>query len=635
MADDPSRAAADDSTATAILRQKRSPNRLMVDESPQEDNSVAILHPNTMEALGLFRGDTIIVRGKRRRDTVLICLSQDDIEEGKIAMNKVARGNCAVKLADLVHVSPANDIKYGKRIHVLPFADSIEGLSGNLFDVYLRPYFLEAYRPVRKGDVFQVRGGMRTVDFKVVEVDPSPYCIVASDTVIHTEGDPIDREAEEANLNAVGYDDLGGCRKQLAQIRELVELPLRHPQLFKAIGIKPPRGILMFGPPGTEAAMQQIREKMDLIDLDEETIDAEVLDSLGVTMENFRFALGVNNPSALRETVVEIPTTTWDDIGGLDKVKRELQETVQYPVEHPEKFLKYGMSPSKGVLFYGPPGTGKTLLAKAIANECQANFISIKGPELLTMWFGESEANVRDVFDKARAAAPCVMFFDELDSIAKSRGGSGGDGGGASDRVLNQILTEMDGMNAKKNVFIIGATNRPDQIDSALLRPGRLDQLIYIPLPDETSRLSILKATLRKSPIDPGVDLNFLAKSTAGFSGADLTEICQRAAKLAIRASIEVDVRKERERKEKAEAEGGDVDLMDADNDEDEVPAITVDHFEEAMRFARRSVSDADIRRYEMFSTTLQQSRSFGNNFKSGQAQEGGASFQNEADDDE
>lgn len=281
------------------------------------------------------------------------------------------------------------------------------------------------------------------------------------------------------------------------------------------------------------------------------------------------------------------------------------------------------------------------------------------------MWFGESEANVRDVFDKARAAAPCVMFFDELDSIAKSRGGSGGDAGGASDRVLNQILTEMDGMNAKKNVFIIGATNRPDQIDPALLRPGRLDQLIYIPLPDEASRLSILTATLRKSPVAPGVDLNYLAKSTAGFSGADLTEICQRAAKLAIRASIESDMRKDRERKEKAEAAGEDVDLMDEENDEDDVPAITVyvfsvfcpscadpvsEHFEEAMRFARRSVSDADIRRYEMFSTTLQQSRSFGNTFKvsctilnsadlqfpeSGQAQEGGASFQNEADDDE
>jgi transitional endoplasmic reticulum ATPase len=210
----------------------------------------------------------------------------------------------------------------------------------------------------------------------------------------------------------------------------------------------------------SEAAMQQIREKMDLIDLDEDTIDAEVLDSLGVTMENFRFALGASNPSALRETVVETPNVKWEDIGGLEKIKDELRETVQYPVEHPEKFVKFGLQPSKGVLFYGPPGTGKTLLAKAIANECAANFISIKGPELLSMWFGESESNIRDIFDKARAAAPCVVFLDELDSIAKSRGGSVGDAGGASDRVVNQLLTEMDGMASKKSVFIIGATNR-------------------------------------------------------------------------------------------------------------------------------------------------------------------------------
>ena len=206
--------------------------------------------------------------------------------------------------------------------------------------------------------------------------------------------------------------------------------------------------------------MQQIREKMDLIDLDEDTIDAEVLDSLGVTMENFRFALGASNPSALRETVVETPNVKWEDIGGLEKIKDELRETVQYPVEHPEKFVKFGLQPSKGVLFYGPPGTAKTLLAKAIANECAANFISIKGPELLSMWFGESESNIRDIFDKARAAAPCVVFLDELDSIAKSRGGSVGDAGGASDRVVNQLLTEMDGMASKKSVFIIGATNR-------------------------------------------------------------------------------------------------------------------------------------------------------------------------------
>lgn len=282
------------------------------------------------------------------------------------------------------------------------------------------------------------------------------------------------------------------------------------------------------------------------------------------------------------------------------------------------------MTPSRGVLFYGPPGCGKTLLAKAIANECQANFISIKGPELLTMWFGESEANVREVFEKARAAAPCVLFFDELDSIAKSRGGSGGDGGGASDRIINQLLTEMDGMGAKKNVFIIGATNRPDIIDGAVLRPGRLDQLIYIPLPDEKSRLNIFKSALRKSPISQDVDLDFLAKTTHGFSGADLTEICQRACKLAIRESIEKDITRERELKEK----GTPIDEMECDL-EDQVPEITRAHFEEAMKFARRSVSDNDIRKYDMFSQTLQQSRGFGGNFRfpdqAGSQSQGGA----------
>merc|ERR1719480_592989 len=182
---------------------------------------------------------------------------------------------------------------------------------------------------------------------------------------------------------------------------------------------------------------------MDLIDIEDEQIDAEILDSMAVNQEHFRHALAQANPSSLRETVVEVPNTTWDDIGGLTDVKRDLKELVQYPVEHPEKFEKFGMSPSKGVLFYGPPGCGKTLMAKAVANECQANFISIKGPELLTMWFGESEANVREIFDKARGAAPCVLFFDELDSVGTAR--SSGGGGGSSDRVLNQLLTEMDG----------------------------------------------------------------------------------------------------------------------------------------------------------------------------------------------
>jgi len=764
-----------DTTDTKPVK-KKNPNRLLVDEASNDDNSVVALNMATMEELQLFRGDTVLIKGKRRKDTVCIVLADDTCEAGKIRMNKCIRKNLKVRLGDVISVHQCPDVKYGKRVHILPIDDTIEGITGNLFDVFLKPYFLEAYRPVRKGDLFLVRGGMRAVEFKVVETDPDEYCIVAPDTVIHCEGEPIKREDEESAQD-VGYDDIGGVRKQLGSIRELVELPLRHPQLFKSIGVKPPRGILMFGPPGsgktliaravanetgafyflingpeimsklagesesnlrkafeeaeknspaiifideidsiapkrektqgeverrivsqlltlmdgmkarshvvvigatnrpnsidpalrrfgrfdrevdigvpdengrlevlrihtknmklstdvdleqlakethgyvgadiaalcTEAAMQCIREKMDVIDLDDDEIDAEVLDSMAVSQEHFRTALGISNPSALRETVVEVPNVTWDDIGGLETVKKELQEVVQYPVEFPEKFEKFGMSPSKGVLFYGPPGCGKTLLAKAIANECQANFVSIKGPELLTMWFGESEANVRELFDKARGAAPCVLFFDELDSIARARGSSGGDAGGAGDRVINQILTEMDGMGAKKSVFIIGATNRPDIIDPAVLRPGRLDQLIYIPLPDEGSRTNILKSVLRKSPIAPDVDLGFLAKTTHGFSGADLTEICQRAAKMAIRESIEKEIELEKERAAAGE------ESMDTDDAPDPVPEITRTHFEESMKFARRSVSDNDIRKYEMFSQTLQQSRGFGSSFK-------------------
>merc|ERR1712032_1637634 len=343
---------------------------------------------------------------------------------------------------------------------------------------------------------------------------------------------------------------------------------------------------------------------MDLIDIEDEHIDAEVLDSLAVTMENFRYAMGKSTPSSLRETVVEVPNVTWEDIGGLDQTKKTLKELVSYPVEHPEKFEKFGMSPSKGVLFYGPPGCGKTLLAKAVANECQANFISVKGPELLTWGFGESEANVRDVFEKARQAAPCVLFFDELDSIAQQRGGRSGDGGGAGDRVMNQLLTEMDGVGAKKNVFIIGATNRPDIIDTALMRPGRLDQLIYIPMPDFESRLQILRATLRKSPVSQSVDLSYLASQTDKFTGADLTEICQTACKMAIREEIERDIERQR-----IKAEAGDDMEDDDDDDEDTMPEILPKHFESAVRQARRSVSDRDLAQYASFAQTLQQSR--------------------------
>ena len=531
-----------DDLATAILKKKEKPNRLIVEEANNDDNSVVALSQSKMDELELFRGDSVLLKGKKRKETVCIVLSDDTVSSERVRMNRycinwkafsslpsasyllfiyrVVRNNLRVRLGDVVSVSSCSDIKYGKRIHVLPIDDTIEGITGNWFEIYLKPYFLEAYRPIHKGDTFVVRGGMRAVEFKVIETDPSPFCIVAPDTVIHCEGDPVKREDEEEALNAIGYDDIGGCRKQLAQIKEMVELPLRHPSLFKAIGVKPPRGILLFGPPGTgktlmaravanetgaffflingpeimskmagesesnlrkafeeaeknapaiifideldaiapkrdkthgeverrivsqlltlmdglkqrsqtiimaatnrpnsidpalrrfgrfdrevdigipdavgrmevlrihtrnmklgddvdleqvaaethghvgadlaalcsEAALQQIREKMDLIDLEDDTVDAEVLDSLAVTMENFRFAMGKSTPSALRETVVEVPNVTWEDIGGLENVKKELQELVQYPVEHPEKFLQFGMQPSRGVLFYG------------------------------------------------------------------------------------------------------------------------------------------------------------------------------------------------------------------------------------------------------------------------------------------
>jgi transitional endoplasmic reticulum ATPase len=270
---------------------------------------------------------------------------------------------------------------------------------------------------------------------------------------------------------------------------------------------------------------------------------------------------------------------------------------ILYPIEHPDKFHKFGMQPSKGVLFYGPPGCGKTLLAKAVAHECSSNFISIKGPELLTMWFGESEANVREVFDKARGAAPCVLFFDELDSVGIARGsGGGGDGGGAGDRVLNQLLTEMDGVGSKKNLFFIGATNRPDILDEALIRPGRLDQLIYIPLPDKPSRTNVIKSVLRKSPVAPNINVDFLAELTEGFSGADITELCQRATKAAIRESIEADEQRKALMKENPDGDQAMAEVM-----EDPVPVITRKHFEEALASARVSVKKDDLDRFEEF----------------------------------
>ena len=460
-----------------------------------------------MDELKIFKGDTVLLKGKKRRDTVCIALSVEDgdnLTDDKIRMNKVVRNNLRVRFGDVVSVHPCPDIPNGNRIHILPIDDSIEGVTGNLTQTYLVPYFKDCYRPVRKGDTFLVRGGFKAVEFKVVETDPGEFCIVAPNTMIFDEGEPIKREEEE-KLDGVGYDDIGGCRKQMALIREMIELPLRHPSLFKTLGIKPPRGVLLYGPPGSgktliaraianetgafffllngpeimskmagqaeenlrkafaeadanqpaiifideidsiapnrektngeverrvvaqlltlmdgvkgrgqvvcigatnrpnsidpalrrfgrfdreidigvpdevgrmeilrihtknmklsedvdlahvakdthgfvgsdlaalcsEAALQCIREKMDIIDIDDDTIDAEVLNALSVNNEHFKYAMGHTNPSSLRETVVEIPNVTWDDIGGLEETKKDLQEMILYPIEHPDKF---------------------------------------------------------------------------------------------------------------------------------------------------------------------------------------------------------------------------------------------------------------------------------------------------------
>ena len=784
--------------STSILDRKKAPHRLMAEEAKNDDNSVVQMTQNKMDELKIFKAETVLLRGKKRKETIAIALPDEsnELDNGKIRMNKIIRNNLRIRLGDIASVTKHPNVPMGKRIHILPFADTTEGITGNLTETYLKPYFKDVYRPIHKGDCFLVRGGFKPVEFKIVETDPEKCCIIGPQTVIFDEGEPIQRDDEE-RADGVGYDDLGGCRKQLAQIREMIELPLRHPQLFKNLGVKPPKGVLLYGPPGsgktlmaraianetgaffflingpeimskmagqaeenlrkafeeaekncpaiifideldsiapkrdkvqgeverrivsqlltlmdgvnsrkqvivigatnrpnsidgalrrfgrfdreldigvpdetgrmeilrihtknmklsedvdlakvakethgfvgadlaqlcTEAGLQCIREKMDIIDIEDEKIDAEILNSMSVTNDHFTHALGTTNPSSLRETVVEVPNVSWDDIGGLEEVKKTLQEMILYPLEHPDKFLKFSMNPSRGVLFYGPPGCGKTLLAKAIATECSSNFISVKGPELLTMWFGESEANVREVFDKARSSAPCVLFFDELDSIGISRGSGQGGGGEAADRVINQLLTEMDGIGIKKNLFIVGATNRPDILDDALLRPGRLDQLVYIPLPDKKSRLSILKAILKKTPIDPKVNIDYVADLTDKFSGADIKELCNQICKCAINEAIEAEVQKRHLVKD---GRGEDIEMM-----EDPVPVLTRRHFEYGLSNCRISVGESDLARYDdfkrKFDPSFNQNKNNRSNFRWPDDNSSGVVNNNDKDDD-
>jgi len=805
--------------STAILG-NADKNAMTVYPFTEDDqgHSVVGLTETAMEELGVFDGDTVKIKGKRGKSTVATVAAVPDSSATtlsaaslSIGMSIDAMKNSGVRAGDNVKVTPAPDVKFGKAVLILPYDDSLEGLdekpdADTLFEEYLKPYFEGKFRCLHRGDSFSISGSLGSIEFQCVEIDSvevdnDSACVVVDDTSIECDGEPLEREYDD--LEGAGYDAIGGASKHLAAVKELVELPLKHPELWQKLGINPPKGVLLTGPSGCgktamaravaaetgayffvingpeviskragesetnlrrafedaeanaedyngaivfideidsiapkrekaggevekrivsqlltlmdgmkptnkvivmgatnrpqvienalrrpgrfdreldmgipdeagrleilqiktrdmrlkddvdlefiargthgyvgadlqqlcmEAALECIRSKMGLIDFDKDSIDKTILDSIVIDASHFDHAMGVVHPSSLRENQVEVPDVHWEDVGGLEDVKRELHETVQYPVEHADKYVKFGMHPSKGVLFYGPPGCGKTLLAKAIANECGANFLSVKGPELLTQWFGESEANVRELFDKARAAAPCILMFDEMDSIAKARGSGGPGSSEAGDRVINQILTEIDGVGARKNVFCIGATNRPDVLDPAVIRPGRLDQLIYIPLPDYESRVAIFRAALRKAPLDPSIDLTVLARSTHGFSGADITEICQTASKLAIREAIlaeEERLAKIRDGEISEDEEDAIIKMEDRDD-----LLITKKHFNFAMSKARRSVSEDDLALFDDFAEKQKAGRGeAATNFKFQDGTENGSDIVDDLDD--
>jgi len=314
-----------------------------------------------------------------------------------------------------------------------------------------------------------------------------------------------------------------------------------------------------------EAAMRALRRVLPEIDLEAETIPAEVLNKLEVTMQDFLDALKDIEPSALREVYVEVPNVRWSDIGGLEEAKQALREAVEWPLKYPELFERANIKPPKGILLYGPPGTGKTLLAKAVATESEANFITIKGPEIFSKWVGESEKAIREIFRKARQAAPCIIFIDEIDAIAPRRGSGIGDSH-VTDRVVNQLLTEMDGIEDLKGVVVIAATNRPDILDPALLRPGRFDRLIYVPLPDARAREEIFKIHLRGKPLGEDVGLQKLVNLTEGYTGADIAALCNTAAMIALRDFLNKYSDPEEAKKHANELK------------------ITMAHFEEAMK---------------------------------------------------
>ena len=701
----------------------------------------------TRNELGLSIGDIVEIHGRRRDPTVAIVWRARTEDEGKgiVRVDGLIRNNAKVNLGDKVAVKKAQ-VKPAKKVVLAPMMDQ----SGRVqFGPGIEEVILRGLnrRPLTKGDVVIVPGltlmGGR-LPFAVTVVQPKGIIQIQADTVIQVHEDPV--KEEELTATGVAYEDIGGLKEEIKKVREMIELPLKHPELFDALGIDPPKGVLLYGPPGTgktllakavanesganflsiqgpeimnkyygeseahlrqifeeaetnspsiifideldsiaskrdetqgeverrvvaqlltlmdglqgrgqviviaatnrpdaidqalrrpgrfdreieigipdrdgrkqvlqvhtrgmpisrdkdghwkkidhfaeithgfvgadlaalarEAAMSALRRYLPEIDLDE-PIPPKLLQEMKVTNDDFKEALKDVEPSALREIMVEIPKVKWDEVGGLEDVKQQLKETVEWPLTNPEGFERLGIKPPRGLLLYGPPGNGKTLIAKAIATESAANFIAIKGPEVMSKWVGESEKKLREVFRKAKQVSPCIVFLDELDALAPTRG-TGGDNN-VSDRLVDQLLTSMDGLENMEGVITIGATNRPEVIDSALLRPGRFDRMILVGEPDEDARKKILKIHTKSVPLK-NVKLGVLAKKMVGYTGADIEGVVREAAILALR--------KDHNAKE-----------------------VTMKHFEDALELVVPSITEDTVKYYEEIGKRLRRSR--------------------------